>query len=160
MALGRRRITSIRLVLRDDPAIDHSKSDYDAYVESCYQRKHLTLHNGDKATEFELKPMTFAQREALPDYDNTATYVMRCALKSVSNYIVYDDETDTESTLRPVEHTKVDGSPMVTVKWLAEAALPTDQVVPIITAINEITQAKAPLSERSVPASGQDTPSS
>jgi hypothetical protein len=141
-------------VLEEDGALDAEKSDYEAYVESGYDRKHLTMRNGEKPTEFCIKPLTYAQREALQDQTNIPSYVIRCGLRNVENYIV-QEEDGTTAALPPVELDDVDGlGKLATMKWLAAANLPDSHMARIIEAIQNITQAKLPLSAPSAPASG------
>lgn len=148
MGLGKRVISAVDLILQEDSAIDSESSDYEKYLKT-FDRKHLTLVEGEHPTIFRIRPLTYAQRMELDsiDVDDLARrceFAVRCGLEKVENYTI--ETGGTEMELQPVQRRREGRlGELVTKDWLSEANFPSSQTFSLANAISILSEGKRPL---------------
>jgi hypothetical protein len=162
VAVGRRRVTQIRLVLREDSALAED-CDYDAYMESGYDWS-LLKFNGTPPTVFTLRPLNHRAFSDILKQDESEKFVARCSLKRLQGYI--DDRLDdmagsVESGYLEIPSDAFEKDAqygqMITADWWDNNGIvDRDQLLQLLAAASYISQAKRPLSSRSDRASGPD----
>lgn len=147
MSVGKRIITKAILVLQEDSAVDHDKSDYAAYRAS-YDLTKLAFLPDQKPTRFHIAALTGEQKihfSGLEGVNARVMFLVRAGLRQIENYIVVRDGE--RLTLPPIVFEEVGGlGKLVSSQWITDADLMTTDLLMIAEAINNITEVRAPLS--------------
>jgi len=151
-----KKITAIRkVILEGDSAI--IGGNYKAYKDSMFDESHLEIDKGESPTYFKLRQLTDPQKDAIAGESSIrkqAKLAIRCSLVGVEGYAVQTDsgvkqlsDVDTE------DH--ITCGRIVSKQWMEEANLPTEHLLDLYICVDSLSEAKIPLSKRSVAPAGQ-----
>jgi len=157
MGLGRRACKPTAVILPMDSSIRCADDGYKAYLDSLYtDEAALNLDPADPPARFTLRQWTDEHRDAIEaqtDDRAKAKLGVRCSLIGVSGYVVHRDgaaiplgSPDLKSEGRLGE--------IVPLSWMRDANMPNHQIEHLYLAARVLSEAGAPLSVRSGPASG------
>ena len=146
--LKRKVLEPVRLVLPFDSAIDHGRSDYDAY-KSTWDTKHLVYVEGGQPSVFVINQLTHRQRQRVANVEHIAdraSLAIRYGLISVENYAIEKPDGSVVFLEQPRRTHHGDLGECITEDWMEQARFLTDELVTIGGAIMSISEARAPLS--------------
>lgn len=154
MALGRKILDSVRVVLKSDPAIE---AGYDEYKKSGYDFSKLKFCDGQRPTVFHIKQWSRRQKNSVsqlaPSVD-AIDLAIRCCLISVDNYLI-ENANGTETVLgAPTFDRYGDLGDIITVEWMDKANFLIDHKTDLYRAIETVGELSHPLGRRSVNPSG------
>jgi len=161
MALGKRVFSGERrLILFEDSAIEGTTlAQWQEYLSAGCDESLLDFVEGVTPTEFRIRPLTPRQKDYIPTFalSDRASWVwrVRLGLVAISGYEVQDEHGNAHD-LPPLKTEKLGRicADAVTEKWFADADLPGEHIMSIAMGVNAISEATAPLSQRSDSPSG------
>lgn len=155
MALGKRVLRPVRLVLKSDTAVALN-ANFDAYVAADYDPAKLELVPGETPTVFVVQQLTSTQKLRVYAEGSAfaqCTAALRYGLIGLEGYQVLRPDGGVD-VLPPPEREPAEGGSAVKLKWLEEANLPMDHIYAVGSVVMSISEAKAPLSRPSATPSG------
>lgn len=156
MAITRQVLDSVNFVLPSDDAIDSAGTDYDAYIRSGYDAKHLQLKEGRSFTVFKLaqlrhKQTTYAESLSAGE---RREFIVRAGLRSVDGLKMVDDQ-GRELPVPPIRfRDETELGRLIDPKWLDDVNLGSRNLEWLELAIVGISEVGLPLSTRSGGQSG------
>lgn len=149
MALRQKRFSEIEVVLKIDEALNMNEEEYQAYIDSGFQKDKIKLVEGQEPTWFKIQPLTKRQKMQIDLSGSTPmslnSKIVKYGLKGVKNYLL-EEEDGAEVELEEPKFSNGPNGQELADSWIARANMLLEVEAEIANCIWSISEAKGFLS--------------